>query len=105
MKKQNAKISEEETNQDPFLLLGSGMISYRDLLQTFIYLFAFLSILMLPAVYFYGYGGYHGYGALNIGYERYSLGNMGYSSVECMQVPKELTQFPLGCNIGKISHI
>jgi hypothetical protein len=59
------------------------MIAYRDLLSTFIILFSVLSLIMAPAVYFYAYGNYHGYGAFEIGKERYSLGNMGYSHVEC----------------------
>lgn len=62
-KKQNINASEQETNQDPFLLLGSGMIAYRDLLKEFIVLFALISVFMSPAIYYYRYGGYHGYGA------------------------------------------
>jgi hypothetical protein len=81
------------------------MIAYRDLLSTFIILFSVLSLIMAPAVYFYAYGNYHGYGAFEIGNERYSLGNMGYSHVECTQVPGALPSFPLNCNVGKINQI
>lgn len=73
------------------------MLAYRDLLKTFICLFGLISILMIPAIYFYGWGDYNGYGGNFISKERYSLGNMGYSTVECIQIPTELSTFPLSC--------
>ena len=60
---------------------------------------------MAPAVYFYGFGNYHGYGAYALGKEQYSLGNMGYAHVDCMTVPKELSAFPINCNVGYIQKI
>lgn len=81
------------------------MIAYRDLLQTFIILFSVLSLIMAPALYYYSHGNYHAYGAYSIGNERFSLGNMGYSNVECTQVPKELGLFPINCNVGRINSI
>lgn len=52
-KKTKSKVDEEELNQDPFLLLGFGMIAYRDLLLTFAFLFSLLSLIMLPAMIYY----------------------------------------------------
>jgi hypothetical protein len=46
-------ISDEEKNQDPYVILGFGMIAYRDLLFTMIIVFSILSIIMLPAMSFY----------------------------------------------------
>ena len=75
-KKQGYALSEEQ-KEDPFNFLGFGMVAYRDLMFSLILLFALLSLLMLPAMYFYKNGG----AIQNIKkLEKYSLGNLGYSS-------------------------
>lgn len=100
-KSKNMKISEEESKQDPFLLLGFGMIAYRDLLQTFIVLFTILSLLMTPALYYYRYGGYNGYGDEDIGWKvGFTLGNMGYSSVQCSTIPNDINTLSISCPYG-----
>jgi hypothetical protein len=93
-------ITEEEKNQDPFLLLGFGMIAYRDLLQTFIVLFFVLSLLMTPALYFYRYGGASGYGDAPSWKTGFTLGNFGYSSVQCSTIPNSIDSLSVSCTYG-----
>ncbi len=79
-------VSEEEKNQDPYVILGFGMIAYRDLLFTMIIVFSILSVIMLPAMSFYNqHGGIAK--ALQKPLAGYSLGNMGYSSTQCSMIP------------------
>jgi hypothetical protein len=63
--------------KDPFLKLGSGMFAYRQFIRTLCVLFFVLSILSSPIIYIYRTSS--GYQENTQGWEKYSLGNMGYS--------------------------
>jgi hypothetical protein len=58
------------------------MIAYRDLMWTLIIVFSVLTIIMMPAFFFFNQ---HGAikGASKKPLMEYSLGNMGYSSAQC----------------------
>jgi len=77
-------LLDEETKTDPYVILGSGMIAYRDLLFTMIIVFCILSAIMAPVAYFYSQ-----YDAIKIPKMMMtnSLGNMGYSSAQCSLLP------------------
>ena len=96
-KKDTMKLSEAEKKEDPFLQLGFGMIAYRDLLQTFIWLFSLLTLFMIPAFYFY-----NSYDGIQkpIGLAKLSLGNMGYSSSQCSSIPTSLDKLYIQCPFG-----
>ena len=65
-------------------VLGFGLIAYRDMLWNMVAMFCLFSTLCLPAIYFYSEGeGYSMGGSVDVGVEKYSLGNLGYSSMEC----------------------
>jgi hypothetical protein len=67
-----------EQREDPFNILGFGMVAFKDLMFTLIVVFTILSVIMLPAAFIYR--SYHGYDKTkNAGIAKYSLGNMGYS--------------------------
>jgi len=87
-KKKNDKakgaVEEDALKKDPYLLLGSGMIAYRDLLFTLTLVFSLLSIIMIPAMLFFN--SYKGI-LLPKPYMAYSIGNMGYSSSMCSIMP------------------
>jgi len=70
-------VSEEERKLDPYVILGSGMIAYRDLMFTLIIVFSVLTLIMTPAFFYYKENGAI---ILPKAYMQYSLGNMGYSS-------------------------
>ena len=77
-------VDEDALKKDPYLLLGSGMIAYRDLLFTLTIVFSLLSIIMIPAMLFFN--GYKGI-LIPKPYMAYSIGNMGYSSSMCSIIP------------------
>lgn len=78
-KKRTQVIEEEERRKDPYLVLGFGMIAYRDMLFTLILLFSVLTVIMAPGMAFFNK--YEGIApATAKAYMTYSLGNMGYSS-------------------------
>lgn len=101
-KKQAVIADQEELSQDPFLLLGFGMIAYRDLLLTFVYLFTVLSLILLPAMLYYkGHDGI----LSPLSFSTWSLGNMGYSSAQCSNIPLEVGKLSAQCPYGQIGQI
>ena len=72
-----------DSSKDPFLQYGFGLIAYRSLLETLIIGYFILSCMMYPVSQIYARGG--GYGRLfesdQDSYAKWSLGNLGYSSV------------------------
>ena len=73
-------LTDEMIKKDPFLMFGFGMIAFRSLLRSLIFLFFIMSLLSLPISIFYYKGANNqdfkpmkGYGAI-------TLGNMGYNS-------------------------
>jgi hypothetical protein len=66
------------------MLLGFGMVAYRNLLFTFIILFLILTIIMFPAIMYYKQGTGITNGTM---LADYSLGNMGYSTTQCSIIP------------------
>lgn len=101
-KQKKQKVDKEQLDQDPFLLLGFGMIAYRDLLLTFVILFSFLSLLMGPAMYYYS----KHEGIINPAkYSVWSIGNMGYSTSQCANIPLEVGKLSAQCPFGVIGEI
>ena len=70
----------DDSNKDPYIRLGYGLIAYRNLLESLIIGFFFLSCLMLPAFEIYRQGdAFSAYDRTEWG--KLSMGNLGYSSV------------------------
>lgn len=67
----------------------------------FTWLFLFFSILAAPAIYYNHIG--HGFDytpkALR-GYEMNTLGNLGYSSVQCQSIPVAVGKLSVSCPYG-----
>jgi hypothetical protein len=105
-------VDAEAKKEDPFLQLGFGMIAYRDLMFNFIILFAFLSILMAPAMKFYSQG--EGYAKVTSNLKMgatLTLGNLGYSTTSCSSIPlgagdsKETVSPPMQCLYGTLGQV
>jgi hypothetical protein len=93
---------EEAKRKNQFFLFGFGIVAYLDLIYTFFWLFILLSFVTAPAVNFYSqYKGYKNY----VGYEGSTLGNMGASSAQCVNVPLNVDSTPMHCPFGHIGHI
>jgi hypothetical protein len=101
-KKQSYKPP-EDPNEDPYNALGFGMVAYRDLMLTLIYLYSVCTILMAPAFYYYTSGS--GYGGSFGSYDAYSMGNFGYSQMQCTKVPVDLNKITMSCTYGVISDV
>lgn len=66
--------------KDPINMLGYGIVAYRDLLYTMIWVFVILSCLAFPSLYYFSSGNGYGDNLRVTGNEVYSLGNLGYAS-------------------------
>ena len=69
----------------------------------FIWLFLFFSVIMSPAIYYNSLGkGYDFVPAQFKSYEGNTLGNMGYSSVQCSSIPLLVKKISISCPFGVI---
>lgn len=87
-KKKNNIANQKKLEERPIASLGFGIVAYMDILWTLIISFFFFSILLLPTMSYYNAG--TGYKSLNENLSQYelgTLGNMGYSSVQCASIP------------------
>jgi hypothetical protein len=85
--KQKAKNHTEKATDDPLKLYGFGLLAYRNIIYTLFLLFAVLSIIMMPALSIYSKGnGFHPE-ILKTKFAGYSIGNLGYSTIQCTSVP------------------
>jgi hypothetical protein len=101
-RKTTINVSDIPEGSDPFNLLGFGMVAYKDLMMTSIILFSVLSVLMAPAIFYYkSFNGIQEPKSL----VQYSLGNMGYSTMQCLSVPFDLGKIPLFCPYGAINEV
>jgi hypothetical protein len=103
-KKENDKTQEESLAEDPYLKLGYGLICYRSMMENLILGFFILTCIMAPTLEIYKRNAAVDMYVSDSWY-KYSLGNLGYSSVECAIVPQKLQNIALQCpygNIGKI---
>lgn len=81
------------------------MIAYKDLMFTMFWLFAVLSIIMLPAMSFY-----NSQGAIDNSIKRgwaspLSLGAFGYSSSVCTTAPMGLEKISISCTYGVVGEV
>lgn len=79
--------SETQLVKEPFLRLGYGVNSYFDIMLSIFYMFSFISVVCIPMFYCYGNNEANGMTELQAGFAltlgKYSLGNMGGSTVIC----------------------
>ena len=87
--------------------LGFGIVSYMQLLQFLQWVFFLLTLLHLPALYFYSKGtAYRAPSDLFLGgYDWLMLGNLGYSSINCDSSPAYVGYVGLQCNSGTIGQV
>lgn len=96
-----------DSSKDPYLGYGFGLIAYRSLLETLIIGYFILSCMMYPVSQIYARGG--GYGRLfendQDSYAKWSLGNLGYSSVQCSLTQSGIDTVALQCPYGFLGTI
>jgi hypothetical protein len=97
--------------KEPFLRLGYGVNSYFDIMLSIFYMFSFISVVCIPVFYIYGISNEAmGMEELQSGFAlvlgKFSLGNMGSSSVQCdSKRIDEGIKWNLNCHNGKIGVI
>ena len=92
-------------NEDPFLSLGFGLMSYRKTLYSLMILFFIMSGVTNPILETYKSGIGINANTTTSKYGIYSLGNLGYSSLQCNPVPFGMGKLVLTCPYGSISGI
>lgn len=81
-------MKSDEADKDPLMKLGYGIVAYRNILWAMICAFCVFSVLATPAILIYKRGQGFAYGFKKLeGREDYSLGNLGYSTMQCAQIP------------------
>jgi len=71
--------------EDPYLMLGFGMVAYFSMLKALILMFSLFTLLVLPVISIYG--SYDGLSSgNNYSKTKYSLGNMGFSEHICKHI-------------------
>lgn len=99
-------LDKDLAEKDPIMKLGYGITAYRNIMWSFFVMFCILTVLCIPAFVVYGNGGGYHYGKESLaGKEKYSLGNLGYSSTQCTQVYMGISSLTLNCPYGTIGQI
>lgn len=79
-----ARVEEADDDFDPYNQLGYGFTAYFKSLQIFAWVFLLLTIIMLPAFFWYGQAG----GLLKVTHGYYNsifmLGNLGFNKAVCL---------------------
>jgi hypothetical protein len=96
----------KEEEGDALNFLGFGLIAYRDLMFTMFWLFAVLSVIMLPAMSYYS-GQLSGDNLAEASFKtKWSLGSFGYSSSQCKFFPAKLQDLSfVTCPYGSVTNI
>ena len=96
----NAKAAEE----DPLAQLGYGITAYINILNTFIWVFVLFSLLLIPTMQAFSSGDAYEGDPL-AGKATGMLSNLGYSTMECKNIPLSLGNVVLDCPYGTIGKI
>jgi hypothetical protein len=76
--KEKAKKEKKQENEDPYLIIGFGMVAYFKMLKSLILMFIIFTLLSIPAICIYTH--HNGQKDLvNYSKSRYTLGNLGFS--------------------------
>jgi len=98
--------NQEKLTAEPLAGLGFGIVAYIDMLWTLILVFLLFSILLIPTLISFRDGsGYKAIGQRLSSYEVGTIGNMGYSSVQCTGMPLEIGSINLFCPFGAIGEL
>lgn len=94
-----------EKVSDPIAKLGFGIVAYVDMLWALIWTFTLYSALLIPTfMFFSGGAAYDNAKGASMYLDTY-LGNLGYSSVECAQIPASVNSLAISCPYGQIGEI
>ena len=97
-------LLKDKVAEDPYLTFGYGVVSYFKFVKYMIFMFAFITLLNIPAYVFYSR---HNPDSAMSGswMTKYMLGNMGSSSANCFQVVKASSTLAIQCADGNITKL
>ena len=100
------KIERLKCKTDKLVRLGFGMTTYRDTIIELIGIFLFISVLCVPQIFgYYNCDGYRNSIHTPVYLEKFTLGNLGYSQMQCKYMPVELNKLFASCAYGYIGEI
>jgi len=103
--KKKKSIGTKAEQADPIAKLGFGIVAYVDMLWTLIYTFTLYTVILLPTMMFFSSGTAYDSVIVKSSYLDTYLGNLGYSSVQCAQIPANVGRLALDCPFGEIGEI
>lgn len=93
----------DETPKDPLNELGFGVCAYRDILWSFFWGFVVFSILLIPQMNMFNQGTAYQYIESSLVQNAGGmLGNLGYSTVNCANMPVQVGSMVVSCAYGQI---
>ena len=105
-KKKKNNIDADKFKAEPLARLGFGIVAYTDILWVLILIFSLFSVMLAPTIFaFKGGEGYKNVAPELIQYETGMIGNMGFSSVQCAQIPVDVKKLNIMCSYGTIGNI
>lgn len=104
-KKKKNPIGTAAEKANPIAKLGFGIVAYVDMVWCLIYTFALYTILLLPTLFAFNGGQAYDNVQVKSSYLDSYLGNLGYSSVQCAQIPASVGRLALSCPYGTIGEM
>lgn len=102
--KVNKHLNQKAAEEDPLSQLGFGIVAYVGMLYRMTWMFVLFSILLLPTIHAFKSGDAYE-GDQFVGKAVYMISNMGYSSVECRNIPVSLGSIGVTCPFGRVGKI
>ena len=100
----NFSVESEDKEEDALTQLGFGIVEYINILYTLIWTFILFSVLLIPTMMNFRTGEVY-MGDPREGYASGMIGNLGYSTIECLHTPISLGKVTLHCSYGHIGQI
>ena len=82
-------------------MLGYGIVAYINILHTMIWVFLGFSLILLPVMMAFKTGTEYE-SDLHVGYAKTMISNLGYSQVECRNIPVSLGNIAITCPYGTV---
>ena len=103
-KRKKTQISDSASKEDPLAALGYGIVSYVNIMYVMFWVFLGFTILLIPTMQAFNAGTMYENDAV-VGYAGGTLGNLGYSSVQCHNIPISLGSLAINCKYGTVGSI
>lgn len=107
VKKHSAKVKQHmnaKAADDPLSNLGYGIVAYVNILYTMFWTFLGFSVLLLPTIQAFKSGVAYADDA-HVGYANSMISNLGYSAVECRNIPVSVGKLAITCPYGTVGKI